>query len=116
MTLCVGPGQSNAETHAGYSRLVPHDEIAKNEFNLNLPRYIDSQVAEDTQDIDGHLQGGIPVADIDALKEYWEVCPSLRKALFKKNRPGYFDIAVDKSAIKPAIYEHHEFDKIANLS
>ena len=50
-----------------YSRMVAFEEIEKNEFNLNLPRYIDSQQAEDLQDIEGHLQGGIPAADVDAL-------------------------------------------------
>src|SRR5262249_29392506 len=58
-----------------YSRMVSVDEIEKNDFNLNLPRYIDSQQAEDTQDIDGHLNGGIPIADVDALQRYWAVCP-----------------------------------------
>jgi type I restriction enzyme M protein len=94
----------------GYSRMVSLDEIeAKNDFNLNLPRYIDSQAREDRQDITGHLQGGIPADDIDALSEYWQVCPELKKALFKPRRAGYFDLAVDKSAIKSSIYEHPEF-------
>jgi type I restriction enzyme M protein len=92
-----------------YARMVPFTEIEKNEFNLNLPRYIDSQTPEDLQDIEGHLKGGIPVADVDALQRYWEVCPNLRKTLFKKNRRGYVDLAVNKSQIKSAIYEHAEF-------
>ncbi len=92
-----------------YARLVSFDEIEKNEFNLNLPRYIDSQTSEDRQDIEGHLKGGIPVDDIDALQRYWDVCPGLRKALFKKNRPAYVDLAVDKAAIKTTIYGHPEF-------
>lgn len=78
-------------------------------FNLNLPRYIDAQVPEDAQDIDGHLKGGIPEADVESLARYWEVCPKLRKALFKQRRPGYLDLAVDKAAIKSSIYEHQEF-------
>ena len=92
-----------------YSRMVPLEEIEKNEFNLNLPRYIDSQTPEDLQDIEGHLKGGIPERDVDALQSYWTVCPNLRKVLFKKNRPGYLDLAVDKSAIKTTIYDHPEF-------
>ena len=91
------------------SRMVSVDEIEKNDFNLNLPRYIDSQTPEDLQDIEGHLKGGIPVVDVDALKPYWSVCPKLRKTLFKANRPGYVDLAVEKTAIKPTIYEHPEF-------
>jgi type I restriction enzyme M protein len=92
-----------------YARMVPFAEIEKNEFNLNLPRYIDSQTPEDGQDIEGHLKGGIPTADVDALQRYWSVCPQLRPILFKENRPGYVDLAVEKSAIKSAIYEHPEF-------
>jgi type I restriction enzyme M protein len=89
--------------------MVPVEEIERNEFNLNLPRYIDSQTPEDLQDIEGHLKGGIPAADVDALQRYWTVCPTLRQVLFKANRPGYLDLAVDKAAIKTTIYEHPEF-------
>jgi len=92
-----------------YSRMVSFEEIEKNEFNLNLPRYIDSQEAEDLQNIEGHLKGGIPDADVDALQRYWDVCPKLRKTLFKTNRPGFLDLAVDKGAIKRTIYDHREF-------
>jgi type I restriction enzyme M protein len=92
-----------------YSRMVSVEEIEKNEFNLNLPRYIDSQKLEDQQNIEGHLKGGIPTADVDALQRYWDICPKLRKALFKENRPGYLDLAVEKANIKSAIYEHPEF-------
>ena len=92
-----------------YSRMVSLEEIEKNEFNLNIPRYIDSQQAEDIQDIEGHLQGGIPCADVDALQPYWDVCPQLRQALFTANRTGYLDLAVAKQAIKPTIYGHPEF-------
>jgi len=92
-----------------YSRMVSVEEIEKNEFNLNLQRYIDSQQTEDLQNIEGHLKGGIPQADVDALQRYGDVCPKLRQVLFKANRPGYLDLAVEKSAIKSTIYEHPEF-------
>jgi len=92
-----------------FGRMVGFDEIEKNDYNLNLPRYIDSQQAEDRQDIEGHLKGGIPVSDIDALQSYWDVCPQLRKALFRPNRAGYVDLAVDKAAIKTTIYGHPQF-------
>ena len=101
---------TNAEEHHGYSRLVPHDEIEKkNDFNLNLPRYIDSQEAEDIQDIGGHLHGGIPTRDIDALSEYWKICPDLRAALFKPNRPGYQDLLVEAAQLKTTIHTHPQF-------
>ncbi|MBX7168120.1 MAG: type I restriction-modification system subunit M [Pirellulales bacterium] len=92
-----------------YARLVPFDEIERNEFNLNLPRYIDSQEPEDLQDIDGHLRGGIPERDLDGLSCYWQVCPGLRQTLFRPNRPGYVDLAVERGTIKTTIYEHPEF-------
>ena len=92
-----------------FSRTVGFEEIEKNDFNLNLPRYIDSQTPEDIQDIDAHLRGGIPATDVDALGRYWEVCPKLRDLLFRPDRPGYLRLAVEKSDIKTAIYEHPEF-------
>jgi len=93
----------------GYSRLVSLAEIERNEFNLNLPRYIDSRQTEDIQDIEGHLKGGIPVRDVEALAPYWAVCPQLRQTLFADLRPGYLRLAVDMSAVKPAISGHREF-------
>ncbi|MGO9017171.1 MAG: type I restriction-modification system subunit M [Syntrophobacteraceae bacterium] len=92
-----------------YSRMVPFEEIERNEFNLNIPRYIDSQQVEDIQNIEGHLRGSIPKEDVDALARYWTVCPKLREVLFKDRRPGYLDVAIAKEYVKPAIYEHPEF-------
>ncbi|WP_440063556.1 type I restriction-modification system subunit M [Pseudomonas syringae] len=97
-----------------YARMVGFEEIEKNDYNLNLPRYIDSIQAEDKQDIEGHLKGGIPAADIEALGGYWAVCPQLKAALFKANRPGYFDLAVDKANIKTCIYGHPQFVDFIN--
>jgi len=94
---------------AGYSRMIGVEEIEKNDFNLNIPRYIDNQQVEDTQDIAAHLQGGIPSADVDALQPYWKVCPQLKAHLFKDNRPNYLDLAVTKQDIKTSIYQHPEF-------
>ena len=95
-----------------YARMVPIDEIAnpKNDFNLNLPRYIDSTVPEDLQDIDGHLRGGIPKRDMDALKAYWQVLPSVRSFLFESaRRLGYARLKPALTELKRAILEHPEF-------
>ena len=95
-----------------YARMVPLDEIAdpKNDFNLNLPRYIDSTEPEDLQDIDGHLRGGIPERDLDALGAYWKVLPSVRAALFESaGRPGYARLKLPLAEVKPAILGHAEF-------
>ena len=95
---------------AGYSRMVPRKEIEANDFNLNLPRYIDSTEAEDIQDIDGHLNGGIPDRDIDGLERYWKVLPAVRGVLFEPaGRPGYSRLSVLIADIKQAIFGHAEF-------
>jgi type I restriction enzyme M protein len=101
---------------AGYARMVPLDEIAdaKNDFNLNLPRYVDSTEPEDLQDIDGHLRGGIPERDLDVLDAYWKVLPGVRKQLFEAfdptgNRPGYSRLKCAISEVKPTIFGHPEF-------
>jgi type I restriction enzyme M protein len=97
------------ESDPRYARRVPFDEIERNDFNLNLPRYIDSAPAEDRQDIEAHLKGSIPAADVQALAPYWAVCPQLEAALFRPNRPGYVDLTVEPSAIKATIHQHPEF-------
>ena len=93
-----------------FARMVPMEEIERNDFNLNIPRYIDSSESEDLQDIDAHLNGGIPERDIDALTEYWDVFPSLRKSLFKPNRTGYVDLAVESKEVRMVIHAHPEFE------
>ncbi len=89
-----------------YARMVPFAEIEKNEYNLNIPRYIDSQEAEDIQDIEGHLRGGIPNRDIDALEKYWSVLPGLKSALFQPLRAHYSQLSILHSQLKQTIYEH----------
>jgi len=103
------------ESDPRYARMVPVEEIAdpKNDYNLNLPRYIDSAEPEDLQDIDGHLRGGIPERDIDdpvRLQPYWKILPSVRTALFKKgDRSGYCELSLPIAEVKPAIFGHAEF-------
>ena len=96
---------------AKFSRFVSYKEISdpKNDFNLNIPRYIDSQEIEDVQDIAAHLLGGIPKADIDALQAYWDVYPSLRKQLFEDGRKGYSQLTINHAELKNAIFSHAEF-------
>ncbi len=101
-----------------YSRIVPLVEISdpKNDFNLNFPRYIDSQEEEDIQDIEAHLLGGIPNRDIEALNNYWKVYPTLKTNLFKPNsRAEYWDLKVEKDNIKSSIFNHPEFLKYSDV-
>ena len=93
-----------------YSRMVPLAEVEANDFNLNLPRYIDSTTPEDLQDIEAHLRGGIPETDIDGLSAYWQVFPNMRRELFvAADRPGYCQPRVEAGQVKAAIFGHPEF-------
>jgi len=92
--------------------MVPIEEIAdpKNAYNLNLPRYIDSSEPEDFQDIKGHLRGGIPERDIDALADYWRMLPGVRAALFEPaDHPGYARLTLAVNEVKGAILGHTQF-------
>jgi type I restriction enzyme M protein len=101
-----------------FSRMVPMDEIAdpKNDFNLNIPRYIDSSEEEDIQDIDAHLNGGIPMRDIDNMHAYWEVLPGIRNILFKDARKGYVDAKLSSQEIKHAIHQNKEFEDLQKIN
>ena len=97
-----------------YSRMVPMSEIAdaKNDYNLNIPRYIDSSEPEDLQDLSAHLHGGIPDRDLDALQSYWDAFPQLRSQIFTPNRSLYSDLAIDVSAVQQAIFDAPGFHKL----
>lgn len=99
-----------------YSRRVPLVEIAANDYNLNIPRYIDSSSPEDLHDLVGHLQGGIPNQDIDQLQQFWQVFPNLRDSILTPLRPGYSQITLPASDIKAHILQHPEFTEFANLT
>ena len=102
----------NGDELEGYSRMVPVSEIADpaNDYNLNIPRYIDASEPEDLHDLDAHLNGGIPDRNIDALEDYWTVLPTLRGELFTGNgRQGYSDLKVETQQIKASILNHSEY-------
>ena len=98
-----------------YSRMVPLAEIAdpKNDYNLNIPRYIDSSEPEDIQDLNAHLHGGIPDRDLNLLSGYWGVFPLLRGQLFKPNRPGYSNLTLEVGQVQQDILDSTEFQKFA---
>ena len=101
---------NNATEVPKYSRMVGLAEIEANDFNLNIPRYIDSTEPEDRQDIAAHLLGGIPNHDLDDLSSYWELFPGLKGRLFAANaRPGASELRVAAAEIKPTIFADPEF-------
>jgi type I restriction enzyme M protein len=98
-----------------YSRMVGFAEIEANDFNLNIPRYIDSSDPEDLQDLGAHLNGGIPERDIDALSNYWNEFPTLRRTLFTEgDRPGYGGARVSAPEVKATVLQHPEFAAFEN--
>jgi len=107
---------NNQLQQTGFSRMVSFDEIAGNDYNLNIPRYIDSSAAEDLHDLSAHLSGGIPNRDIEALGAYWQVFATLQKALFTADREGYSRALVKASDVKATILEHSEFKQFAEHS
>ena len=102
------------QTDPHYARFVPMEEIkGKNGYNLNIPRYIDSSTPEDQQDIDAHLHGGIPAADVDSLSAFWTLFPRLEAKLFSVLREGYYRLNVPKEDIRSIIYADEEFSAYA---
>ncbi|MFH5230822.1 type I restriction-modification system subunit M [Antrihabitans spumae] len=100
-----------------YARMVPLAEIASsdNDFNLNIPRYVDSSELEDIQDLHAHLHGGIPERDIDALGAYWDAFPSLRSNLFvPTGRDGYSQLTIDVAEVQQRVLASSEFVKFAD--
>lgn len=89
-----------------YSKVVSRDEIRANGYNLNIPRYVDSSEPGESWDIYASMFGGLPISEIDEFKEYWEVFPNLRSALFQNTSSEYCKLVVDD--IKKAITEHAE--------
>lgn len=99
----------NLSNNDKFSRLVPYSEIEKNGFNLNIPRYIDSSLPVDIQDIQAHITGGIPETDIDQLDKYWKAFPTLRKSLLEKGtRSGYLDFLVNTTEINKLIHSNSD--------
>ena len=94
-----------------YARFVPMEEIARNDYNLNIPRYVSAPDTEILQDIDAHLHGGLPKHDIDQLDAYWEVCPSLRDELFcvHPTRKGYFSLKCSIDVVRDVVAENTDF-------
>lgn len=95
-----------------FSRVVTQDEIRKNDYNLNIPRYVDSSESAESWDIYASMFGGIPKSEIDKLCEYWKAFPNLKQTLFNDNGSPYVTLAAND--IKSQIKNHAdviEFEK-----
>lgn len=96
-----------------FARFVPMEEIERNDYNLNIPRYVSAPDTEILQDIDAHLYGGLPKHDIDQLATYWDVCPSLRGDLFSEHpsRGGYYSLNCEQDTIRETVSANADFQK-----
>lgn len=85
-----------------YSKVVSREEIRNNDYNLNIPRYVDSSEEAEHWDIYASMYGGIPKEEINVLKEYWDVFPNLKEALFKETNSKYVELKVEdiKESVK----------------
>ena len=93
-----------------YSKMVAYKDIEKHEYNLNIPRYIDSSEIEDIHDLHAHLNGGIPKVDIENLNEYWDIFKTLKNELFTANKKEeYCDTKIKSHGIKSFILNHNEY-------
>lgn len=92
-----------------YARFVPQEEIEKNDYNLNIPRYIETRDTEIVQDIDAHLKGGLPKHDIEQLSDYWDALPTLKDELVKYQGNGYYAWAVSREQIDGIINDNEDY-------
>lgn len=90
------------ETIEKFSRVVSREEIRQNEYNLNIPRYVDSSEKAESWDIYASMFGGIPKSEIDEMSAFWVAFPSLKSTLFTDKGTPYVQLGTEdiKTAIK----------------
>ena len=89
-----------------YAKVVDREEIRANEYNLNIPRYVDSSESAESWDVYASMFGGIPASEIEALQEYWDAFPDLKNELFQNSESPYLELKTDD--IKEAIKNQHD--------
>jgi type I restriction enzyme M protein len=103
-----------------YARLVSREELEKEDYNLNIRRYVDNSPPPEPQDVSAHLNGGVPLKEIEALSNYWDNYPGLKNDLFIMDQPSprqahqphgkeyreFNDILTEKADIKNRIEQH----------
>ena len=102
----------NRESIDKFSRLVSREEIRSNDYNLNIPRYVDSSEPAETWDLYASMFGGIPMTEIDGLEEYWKAFPTLKSALFTNSDIPYVELATED--IKNTIKNHADIKTCEN--
>lgn len=97
---------TGSQTVDKFSRLVSLDEIRANDYNLNIPRYVDSSEPAENWDIYATMFGGVPVQEINALHNFWSVFPSLKSQLFDM-KDGH-SARVNAGSVKDIVYNNAE--------
>ena len=87
-----------------FSKKVSRDTIRQNDYNLNIPRYVDSSEKAESWDIYASMFGGIPESELQDLQQYWQAFPNLKTALFKAVNSGYWQLNADD--LKETIKNH----------
>lgn len=95
-----------------FSKVVSREEIRANDYNLNIPRYVDSSEKAESWDIYASLMGGIPNSEIDELQRYWQAFPSLRESLFMSNGTPYSSLRCED--VKKIIVENEDIKVLKN--
>lgn len=95
-----------------YSKRVTREEIRVNEYNLNIPRYVDSSESTESWDLYASMFGGIPKLEIDELEEFWKAFPRLRESIFSKVSDNYFELKAEN--IIESIKEHNDIKEFVD--
>lgn len=95
-----------------YAKFVPFADIAANNYNLNIPRYVVPEDKEIRQDIYAHLYGGLPAHDVEVVfAQLWDACPSLKDRLFRKEANGYYSLVPAAESISEAVNADASYQK-----
>lgn len=104
----------NRENVANFSRVVSRDEIRNNNYNLNIPRYVDSSEKTESWDIFATMFGGIPKSELEDLSDFWNAFPNLKSDLFQEINASTYQLKV--SDIKKAVFSHPEIQQFFETS
>lgn len=98
----------------GFSHLASLEEIKENDFNLNVPRYVEKVERDEVQDVDGHLQGGIPKYAVKNLTVLNDLAPDALEKSFEEIRPGYLQQKASDEVLKESVYASNKLISIQN--
>lgn len=102
------------EEIVGYSHLATREEIIKNEYNMNIPRYVEAIDSEISHDVDAHLFGGIPEKNINELSVLQALVPEVLNEYLAEIRPGYVKLTTQLSELTDEILNHERITRMSD--